>query len=363
MTDLLVMELKFRAAVLGATGVVGQRLVSLLAEHPWFDLVLVAGSEQSAGRKYVETVKWVIESPIPKKLEEYVLESPAVDVVIRKSVDVAFVALPAEVAEPVEVELAKQGIAVVSNASPMRREPDVPLLNPEVNADHLDIVKYQKKNRGWEGFIVKVPNCTTAILTLSLKPLLDEFGIRRVIVSSMQAISGAGLTGLPSLYILDNIIPYIENEEEKVENESLKILGEVGREGIKPNSKISVSASCHRVMVLDGHTLAVFVELERTPSSIEEIAKAMEVFKTNKIRDIKLPSAPDRPIVLRREADRPQPRLDRFEGRGMSVVVGRVRRDAVLGGVKYVVLGHNTLRGAAGTCVLVGELLAARGLL
>jgi len=351
---------KYRALVLGATGVVGQRFVSLLSRHPWFELVALVASSRSAGQTYGDTVKWVIEDRIPEDVASMKLEPLDLNVIESYKPDVVFSALPSEVYD-VEVELAKKGFTVVSNSSPMRLEPDIPLLNPEVNADHVEVVEVQRERRGWRGFIVKVPNCTTAILTLSLKPILDEFGVRRVIVSTMQAISGAGLTGLPAMLIQDNVIPYIEGEEEKVENETLKILGKPSRDGVKP-AEIKVSASCHRVPVLEGHMEAVFVETI-AKLSVDDVVKAMEEFRGNKLRGLNLPTAPPKPIVVRREKDRPQTRLDRMEGKGMAVVVGRIRVDNVIGGVKYIVLGHNTIRGAAGTGVLIAELLAAKNMI
>ncbi|MEM4789229.1 MAG: aspartate-semialdehyde dehydrogenase [Ignisphaera sp.] len=354
--------MKKRVAVLGATGVVGQRFVSLLADHPWFELVMVTASEKFVGRRYSEAVKWVIEKPIPNIAEELVLESLDVKKIVEEKIDIAFVALPKEVATTVEPELASKGLIVVSNASNMRLEPDIPLLNPEVNADHLEIIEVQRRNRGWSGVIAKVPNCTTAILTLTLKPIHDEFGIKRVVMASMQGLSGAGLTGVPSMYILDNIIPFIEGEEEKVETESRKILGIISGNSIALNNDFTVSASCHRVMVLEGHSLAVFVETFRRVE-VEEVIKAMEEFRSNKIKGLNLPTAPNKPIIVRREPDRPQPRLDRLVGNGMSVVVGRIREDKSLGGIKYFAVGHNTIRGAAGTGVLIAELMIKKNLL
>jgi len=352
--------MKRRVAVLGATGIVGQRFVQFLADHPWFELELVMASERSAGKIYAQVVTWVLEKPIPKKAYELKLYPIDIDLVAKEKIDIVFTALPADVAKELEPQLAKKGVMVVSNASSMRLESDVPLLNPEVNADHVDAIEVQRRNRGWSGAIVKVPNCTTAIATLSLKPLVDVFGVGKVIVSTMQALSGAGLTGVPSMFILDNLIPYIEGEEEKVENESRKILGIFNGNNIEFNKEISVTASCHRVMVLEGHTEAIFAEL-KSKTSMDEIIKVMEEFKSNKIKNMGLPTAPEKPIVVRREIDRPQPRLDRLEGNGMSIVVGRVREDKTLNGVKYVVLGHNTIRGAAGTGVLIAELLVKRG--
>ncbi|WP_434731487.1 aspartate-semialdehyde dehydrogenase [Thermogladius sp. KZ2Tp1] len=351
-----------KAAILGATGLVGQRFASLLADHPWFEITLLQSSGKSAGNRYGESVKWVLDSQLPAKVADLPVEPLDPASIAREGVDVVFSALPAEVSVDVELELARKGLVVVSNASPMRMEPDIPLLLPEVNADHVEVLELQRRRRGWSGGIVKVPNCTTSILTLSLKPLLDEFGLRRVVTSSMQAISGAGLTGLPSMLIMDNLIPFIEGEEEKVEEETLKLLGSVGSEGVTLNNSFAVTASCHRVMVLEGHTIAVFAELEKKSVAVEEVIKAMEEFKGNKIKGLNLPSQPEKPVVVRREPDRPQPRLDREAGRGMSVVVGRVRPDKVMGGVKYVVLGHNTIRGAAGNGVLIAELLVKKGL-
>jgi aspartate-semialdehyde dehydrogenase len=352
--------MKKRVAVLGATGIVGQRFVSLLGEHPWFDLAIVAASEKNIGKKYCDVVKWVIEKPIPRKAAELEL-SPISSDIAKEKIDIVFTALPADVAKDIEIELARKGIVVVSNASSMRLEPDIPLINPEVNADHIEVIEYQHRVRKWDGAIIKVPNCTTAILTLSLKPIVDELGIKRVVVATMQALSGAGLTGVPSMFILDNIIPFIEGEEEKVENESRKILGELKSCGIESNNSFLVSASCHRVMVLEGHMESVFVEIGKD-IAIDDIIKAMEIYRGNKIKGLNLPTAPEKPIIIRREADRPQPRFDRMEGNGMSVVVGRIRRDYALNGIKYIVLGHNTLRGAAGTGVLIAELIVKKGL-
>ncbi|MEM0340949.1 MAG: aspartate-semialdehyde dehydrogenase [Acidilobaceae archaeon] len=353
--------MKRRVAVLGAGGLVGQRFVSLLARHPWFSLEVLTGSERSVGLKYGDTVEWAIEAPFPEHIKDITVLETSPDSIVKEGVEIAFSALPAEIAQEVELELVKRGVIVISNASNMRLDPDVPLLNPEVNADHIEVLEAQRRRRGWSGAIVKVPNCTTAILTLSLKPLLDEFGVKRVIVSTMQAVSGAGLKGLAAMAILDNIIPYIEKEEEKVEKESLKILGFSNSNEISPRTDIKVSATCCRVPVLEGHTESVFVELERK-ASLEEIARALEEFRTNKIKSLDLPSKPIKPIVVRKEIDRPQPRLDRLEGNGMSVVVGRLRADEALGGVKYVVLGSNTIRGAAGTGVLIAELMVRLGL-
>ncbi len=347
---------KLSVGVLGATGIVGQRLVSILADHPWFNLQLITASEKSAGKRYGEVVNWIIEKPLPDKYSELIVEPTSVDKILEYRVDIVFSALPSSIAPSIEVELARKGVIVVSNASPMRMDDDIPLLNPEVNADHVELVEVQRTRRNWRGFIVKVPNCTTAILTLALKPLVDEYGVSKVIVSTMQSLSGAGLHGVPSMLILDNIIPFIEGEEWKVENETKKILGILENHRIR-YADLGVTASCHRVMLLEGHLESVFIELRRHLGSIGEVFKVLSEFKTNKIKDMNLPSAPQKPIVVRMEKNRPQPRLDRMEGNGMSIVVGRIRVDKVVSGLKLIILGHNTIRGAAGTAVLIAELI------
>lgn len=350
--------MRYKVCVLGATGLVGQRMVSILSMHPWFNVEILAASERSAGKKYREAVKWIIDEPFPENLGDIVVSKIDAEMIAKEMPDIVFSALPSSVALNIELELLKRGITVVSNASPLRMEPDVPVLNPEVNADHIELVKYQK-NRGWKGIVAKVPNCSTAILTLALKPIMDEFGIKRVIVSTMQALSGAGFKGVPSMAILDNVIPYIEKEEEKVEIETLKILGKLKEDQVE-FADVKVSASCHRVMVLDGHMEVVFVETVKK-ADVDQVKEALREFKGNKIKDLNLPSAPNKPIVVRDEPDRPQPRLDRKEGKGMSIVVGRIREDKALNGIKFIVLGHNTIRGAAGTAILIGELMAKKG--
>ena len=350
----------YRACVLGATGLVGQRFVSILASHPWFDLEILCASDKYAGKSYGECVRWMLEDPPPRSVEDLKLYKVDPKVIMDEKPDIVFSALSSDVAEVIEVELVKRGLSVVSNASPMRMDPHIPLLNPEVNAHHINIVGFQRR-RGWKGALLKVPNCTTAILTLSLKPIMDEFGMRRIIVSTMQAVSGGGIRGVSSVEIIDNVIPYIRGEEEKVESETLKILGDLSENGIR-QARIKVSASCHRVMVLDGHLESVFIETKRK-ADVEEVITALEEFRSNMLKGLNLPSAPKDPIIVRREPDRPQPRLDRFEGRGMSIVVGRIREDKALGGLKFIVLGHNTIRGAAGTAVLIGELLVEKGII
>lgn len=351
---------RFRVAVLGATGLVGQRFVHLLHDHPWFELEVLVASREKTGLKYGEAVHWLWGDGPPEDVCEVRLSEPSVESL--RGLDLVFSALPSGVAQGLEVEAAKAGLAVVSNASPMRLDPDIPLINPEVNPDHLALIAEQRERRGWKGFIVKDPNCTTVILTLTLKPLLDRFGVKRVRVATMQALSGAGYKGVLSMDIVDNVIPFIKGEEEKVRDESRKILGKL-RDGSVERSSAGFSASCHRVPVLEGHLESVFVELEESPNDLNEVVKTFEGFVGEPQR-LMLPTAPRRPIIVRREDDRPQPRLDRYSGGGMSVTVGRVRWDeAGSAGIKYLTLGSNTIRGAAGTAVLIGELLKAKGYL
>ena len=346
---------KLRVAILGATGVVGQRLVSLLHRHPWFEIGGLYSSERHHGRRYGDVVEWILEEEIPESMADSRVYRVDPEALSPREYSLVFSALPSEIAQAMEPELARKGLIVVSNSSPYRLDSDIPLLVPEVNPDHVSLASLQEK-RGWRGRIYKVPNCTTIILSMTLKPLLDEFGLSRVVVSSMQAVSGAGLRGVPSLRILDNLVPFIEGEEEKVETEPLKILGAIEGNRVR-DPGFRVTASTHRVPVLEGHTLAIFVETRKEADPIE-VARVMEDFKPSYLGK-SLPSAPSRPLKVRREEDRPQPRLDRMEGKGMTVVVGRIRKDKALGGVKYVAMGSNTIRGAAGNAVLIAELLVS----
>lgn len=334
----------YSVCVLGATGMVGQKFVQLLENHPWFKVKSLAASEKRIGKKYGDEVDWLISSNLPeyaKDIEMVPLEPKQVDA------DIVFSALPADIAKEVEPKFAEAGFAVSSNASAFRMEEDVPLVIPEVNADHLRLIEVQKRKRNWDGFIVTNPNCTSTMFVITLKPLMN-FGLKSVRIASMQALSGAGYPGVPSLAITDNIIPFIRNEEEKCETEPLKMLGTLRGERVE-FAKLKISASCHRVPVIDGHTEAVWVEFDRDVS-VDEVKDAF-----NSLKPLDLPSSPEKVIVIRNEIDRPQPRLDRDAGRGMSVVVGRIRKDAW--GIKYIVLGHNTVRGAAGASILNAELL------
>jgi aspartate-semialdehyde dehydrogenase len=348
------MDERIPVAVLGATGTVGQRFVQLLARHPWFRVAEVVASERSAGKTYREATDWRIDAFMPEDAAELTvkdydgaLDSP-----------IAFSALPGEVAREIEQRLARDGHAVLSNTSTHRMEPDVPLLIPEVNAEHVAAIKTQQANRGWSGFIATNPNCSTIHLVLALKPLHQAFGLDAVAVTTLQAVSGAGYPGVPSLDMIDNIVPYIGGEEEKVESETRKLLG--GYDGEFRPAEIIVSAQCTRVPVRDGHTECVSVRFNRDATP-DEVIEAFESFR-GKPQELNLPSAPKRPIVVRREPNRPQPNLDRDTEHGMASVVGRVRPCPLLG-TKFVVLGHNTVRGAAGASILNAELFQVEGLL
>jgi aspartate-semialdehyde dehydrogenase len=340
-----------KTAILGATGLVGQRFLQLLDGHPWFDVTTVTGSDRTVGGLYGDTVQWRLESPPNRKIANLTIHATVPDNV---DADIVFSALPTAQSLKIEEEFAEAGYPVVSNSAAHRMENDVPLMNPEVNFSHLSIIDEQRRKRKWDGAIVTNPNCTTAVLTLSLKPIAENFGLKSVVMSSMQAASGAGYPGVASLDIIDNIIPFIFEEEEKVQRETRKILGRVNQ-----SSNVKVSASCHRVPVIDGHTEAVFVETVKAATP-EEIASSMTEFKAEP-QTLKLPTAPEQPVVVRSEQDRPQPRFDRSEGKGMSVVVGRIRSDSVFDGVKYAAIGHNTVRGAAGCAVLIAESMKSQG--
>jgi aspartate-semialdehyde dehydrogenase len=333
---------RLKVYIIGATGLVGQRYVQLLASHPWFEIVGLAASEKSAG-KTLSQIGWVLEEPPPPQVADMKIEKIDVDKIPK--VDFVFSALPSEVATKVEPELAARGHTVVSNASNMRMDPDVPLVVPEINPEDLGLLERQRAERGWRGAVVKKPNCTTTILNLPLKPVLDEWGIEKIHVVTMQALSGAGFAGVPSVAIIDNLVPYIRGEEDKVVAETKKIL--------KKDFEIYVTTT--RVPVLDGHTEVVYVDTARDFDA-GAVADALARFR-GLPQELKLPTAPERPIEVRPHVDRPQPRLDRWAGRGMAVVVGRIRRLAPRK-LAFVVLGHNTVRGAAGNSILTAELMA-----
>jgi len=345
---------KLRVCVLGGTGLVGQHMIKMLAEHPWFEIDMITASKKSAGKKYEEACKWLLDGEIPENVREITVVNTDLENISKNKPDFLLSALPSDVAEEIEIKLAKVGHKVVSNSSPMRMDEDIPLLNPEVNANHTELIDFQKETRKWEGFIVKAPNCSTTILTLTLKPILDEYGIKAISVVTMQSVSGAGYAGVPSMAIIDNIIPYITKEENKIETETRKVLGKLKENKIKPINAF-ISATCTRVPVLYGHMEVVSIKTKEECEPKDAI-KCMEKFR-GKIQKMKLPTCPEKPIIVRKEEDRPQPRLDRYEGKGMSVVVGRIRKCQTMKGIKYIALGNNLIRGAAGVSILIAELL------
>jgi aspartate-semialdehyde dehydrogenase len=337
--------------VLGATGVVGQQFVSRLARHPWFEVTWVAASERSVGRAYSEAAPWRLAAPMPASAEVMTIDA----CLPGRGPKVVFSALDAGVAGEVEAAFAAAGHIVISNARNYRMDPLVPLLIPEVNADHLSLLPDQRRTREWTGAIVTNPNCSTIVLAMALAPL-RLFDIQRVVVSTMQAVSGAGYPGVASLDILGNVVPYISGEEDKLETEPLKILGSGGHVPLAAR----ISAHTNRVPVIDGHTMTVSVDLGGHPPVADVIA-AMRQFQ-GRPQELNLPTAPAQPLIVRTEESRPQPRLDADLGDGMSVSVGRVRECPVFTH-KFVALGHNTVRGAAGAAILNAELMSAEGLL
>ena len=342
-------------AILGATGNVGQRFIQLLDRHPWFRPAELVASERSAGRPYAEAADWRVEAEMPESVRDLTVRG--YDAALESSV--VFSALPGEVAGEIEQRMARDGHAVLTNTSTHRMEPDVPLMIAEVNPDHAAAIAYQQARREWSGFIVANANCSAIHLTLALKPIQAAFGIEAVMVTTLQAVSGAGYPGVPSMDMIDNVVPYIGNEEEKLETEPRKMLGQF-RDGQFVDADFILSTTCTRVPVRDGHTESVNLRL-RIEATPEDVIDAMERFQAAP-QLMELPSAPRRPIVVRRESNRPQPVLDRETERGMASVVGRVRVCPLMG-IKFVVLGHNTLRGAAGASVLNAELLKAQDML
>ncbi len=337
--------------VLGATGSVGQRFVTLLAEHPWFELVCVTGSERSIGRRYGEAARWALPQPIPPAIADLTVEASEPGL----APQLLFSALNRDVAQTVERPCAEAGHLVVSNAATHRMDPDVPLLVPEVNADHLALLEGQAVPAG--GGLATNPNCSTIGLTLALAPLHRAFGIEAASVVTLQALSGAGIPGVPSLVALDNVVPFIGGEEDKVETEPQRILGTLAS-GRVVAAGFPISAQCNRVAVTDGHTECVSLRLQGDPDPAE-VRRALMDFRSADTAG--LPSAPEVPILVTEEPDRPQPRLDRDRGAGMAITVGRIRRCPILG-IKFVLLSHNTLRGAAGGALLVAEQIVSRGL-
>jgi aspartate-semialdehyde dehydrogenase len=345
---------KIKVAVLGATGAVGQRFVQLLDKHPWFEVTALTGSDRTVGQIYGDACRWVLNEPMP----DYVRSMRVVPTEPGLDAAITFSALPSDQAKAIEPAFARAGHGVCSNASSYRMDPDVPLLIPEVNPDHTALIGVQRRQRHWSGFIATNPNCTSTGFTIAFRPLHDAFGIRRAFVVSMQALSGAGYPGVASLDIVDNVIPYVSGEESKVESEPCKMLGQLNESHVV-DASIKISAHTNRVTVIDGHTVCVSLEFDR-PIGPREAAQAMADFKAPSIVQT-LPSSPQCAIEVRSEADRPQPRKDRGAGKGMTTVVGRVREDPLFH-VKFVVLSHNTIRGAAGGSILNAELLVAQGI-
>ncbi|MCE5310723.1 MAG: aspartate-semialdehyde dehydrogenase [Acidobacteriales bacterium] len=343
---------KIEVGVLGATGMVGQHFVKFLQNHPWFELTWVGASDRSAGKKYSEATQWRLEGTMPEKIAGLTVQ----ECVPGNAPRLVFSATDASVATEIERAFATAGHVVVSNSRNHRMEKDVPLLVPEVNADHLKLIPQQQAARGWKGQIVTNPNCSTVVLTMALAPL-KQFGIRRVVVTTMQAISGAGYPGVPSMDITANVIPFIGGEEEKMEQETQKILGELAGDHVEP-LPAGVSAHCNRVPVVDGHTEAVSVDLASKPD-IATLIDAINSFR-GVPQERNLPSAPAQPVVYVTDRDRPQPRRDAARGNGMTAFVGRLRTCSVLG-YKFIALGHNTIRGAAGAAVLNAELMHSEG--
>jgi aspartate-semialdehyde dehydrogenase len=349
------MSTKIPVGILGATGVVGQRFVQLLENHPWFEVAWLAASDRSEGKPYSEAARWRLKTSMPAKLAEMRLSPAAPEGAPR----VIFAALDTAIALEMEPKFAQAGCAVITNSSALRMQKDVPLVIPEVNADHVKLLECQAWRRQSRGFVVTNPNCSAIGLVIALKPLQELFGIDTVNVVTMQAVSGAGYPGVPSLDILGNVIPYIAKEEEKMEEETRKLLGKLDGSGIVPGD-FAMSAQCNRVAVEDGHTESVFLKLKKKPAC-EEVIAAWNQFSALP-QELKLPNAPENAIRYVTSADRPQPRLDVESGRGMTTTVGRLRPCGVLDW-KFTVLSHNTIRGAAGAALLNAELLKVQGYL
>ena len=345
---------KIRAGILGATGTVGQRLIALLEHHPQFTVTALAASDRSEGKPYAAACAWRLPGEMPMAVRPMIVQAPRPPL----DCDIVLSSLPSDIAGPIELDFARAGLPVISNSASHRMDEHVPLLLPEANPEHLALLEHDGKKQG-PGFIVTNPNCSTIMIALTLAPLAARFGVEAVVVSTMQALSGAGYPGVASLDITDNVLPYIPNEEEKIACETRKILGRWNGRSIEP-APFPVSAQCHRVNVMDGHLAAIRVKLGRS-AELAELAEAFTSFR-GLPQELGLRSAPEHPIVVRAEPDRPQPRLDRDAGGGMSVTVGRIAHDEVMGH-RFVALSHNTIRGAAGAAILNAELLLARGYL
>jgi aspartate-semialdehyde dehydrogenase len=348
------MTKKLRVGILGATGMVGQRFVELLENHPQFQITALAASDRSQGKTFAEACTWRLAGAMPEFVKSLPVQAPQPPL----DCDLVFSSLPGDIARETESNFAAAGYPVISNSSAFRMDHDVPLLIPEINPKHLALIEVQKKSgAGQHSFIVTNPNCSTIMLALALAPLDQQFGIESVIATTMQALSGAGYPGVASLAISDNVLPFIESEEEKIEQETLKILGKLNGDTIA-DSPMKVSAQCHRVNVSDGHLAAVRVKLT-SPAKIDEVKRAFSSFSALP-QELKLHSAPQQVIIVREEPDRPQPRLDRDAGNGMSITIGRLQPDNVFD-YRFIALSHNTIRGAAGAAILNAELMIATG--
>ncbi len=354
---------RIRVAVLGATGVAGQQFLASLPGHPWFEVVRLGASERSAGKKYGDAIRdpsgkvsWFAGKPLAPEFAAMPVEDAAQ--MSADGVDLVFTAVESDAAKLLEPRFAEK-VPVVSTASAFRYEPDVPVFLPAVNLDHAKLIDVQRKRRGWRGFVTPGPNCTTTGLAITLKPLDQAFGLERVVMTSLQAVSGAGRSpGVLALDIVDNVVPYIAKEEEKVERETKKILGSLSGDGIA-DAKIAVSCTCTRVNVIEGHTESVFVGLKRR-AGVDEAKDALRQFGREFVA-LKLPSTPEHLITVSDDPYRPQPRLDRDNEDGMTTTVGRVREEPVLGGIKYMLVSHNTRMGAAKGAMLIAEYLTQTG--
>ena len=346
------MQTKYPIGILGATGMVGQRFIQLLENHPWFEIAWLAASDRSSGKPYSDAAKWRLDTPLPERLARMIL-SPAEPAGAPK---IIFASVDSDIAREIEPRFAAAGCAVISNSSAFRMHPTVPLVIPEVNADHLHLIEEQTWRKESGGYMVTNSNCTVMGPVLALKPIMDRFGVEQIFATSMQAVSGAGYPGVASMDILDNVVPYISKEEEKMEEELLKLLGKLEGHAVKP-LPARMSASCNRVPVVDGHTVSMSIKLTK-PATREELLAAWADFRP--LARQHLPMAPDQPIEFAPQEDRPQPRLDRNRGRGMGVTVGRLRPCGLLDW-KFTVLSHNTIRGAAGAAILNAELLKVLG--
>jgi aspartate-semialdehyde dehydrogenase len=350
------MQNKYPIGILGATGMVGQRFIQLLENHPWFEITWLAASDRSSGKVYGEAAKWRLDTPLPERIARMTVSAAEPE----RAPKIIFAALDAAIAREMEPKFANAGCAVVSNSSAYRMAPNVPLVIPEINADHLHLIEEQPSRRDSGGYMVTNPNCSTIGLVMALKPLEERFGIEQIFVTTMQAVSGAGYPGVPSMDILGNVIPYIGSEEEKMEAETLKLLGHLHGNHVTPLAA-KISAHCNRVAVEDGHTESVSIKLGNKLGRAvthEDILAAWSEFQPLKLQH--LPMAPEKPVEFAPQPDRPQPRLDRNRGRGMAVTVGRLRPCTVFDW-KFTVLSHNTIRGAAGAAILNAELLVSLG--